>query len=85
MVGNFMNVKEAAAYLEYTNRHVAWLCGQGELVGAKKDGLMWFIPEETVKIYKLSHPRRHKETVKPDGALSAQTVYGENECSCTVA
>lgn len=71
MVGNFMNVKEAAAYLRYTERHVTWLCDKGKLIGAKKDGSRWFIPEETVKIYKFSHPRGDKQV---DGKLEVSAV-----------
>lgn len=74
MVGNFMNAKEAAAFLEYTVRHIAWLCVKGEFTGAKKDGLMWFIPEDTIKLYKVLHPRNNKRN-----NVAADSPSGQSE------
>ena len=57
MINNFMNVKEAAAYLKRTERRITGLCAEGAFTGAKKEGLMWFIPEEAVIAYGLTHGR----------------------------
>lgn len=61
MINNFMNVKEVAVFLGYTDRNVTVLCTSGKLLGAFKDGGRWFIPVETAKIYKMTHPKNGKK------------------------
>ena len=63
MIGEFMNTKEAAIFLSLTERRVTGLCNEGGLAGAVKDGWMWYIPEKTLRIYKLLHPRGRKKAV----------------------
>ena len=74
MVGNFMNAKEAAAFLELTDRRVTGLCNAGEIIGAYKDGSMWYMPEASVRIYKLSHPRRNKKSVEAEAQQAAESM-----------
>ena len=64
MINNFMTVKEVAVFLGYTDRNVTVLCTSGKLLGAFKDGGRWFIPEETVKIYHIIHPKNSKKLVE---------------------
>ena len=61
MINNFMNSKEAALFLDCTDRNITGLCNKGEFIGATKDGSMWYIPKETLEIYKMTHPKNKKK------------------------
>lgn len=47
----FIDVHEAAAKWDMTERRITMLCRDGKIEGAKKEGKLWFIPADTARPY----------------------------------
>ena len=57
----YIDVHEAAAKWEMTERRVTMLCRDGKIAGAKKTGKLWGIPEDAPKPYDGRTREAHKE------------------------
>ena len=45
----YINVHEAAEKWKYTERRVTTLCRDGKIIGVKKEGKLWLIPDNAPK------------------------------------
>lgn len=71
MIEDFVTTKEAVeilrrAGLVLSQRHVAWLCGKGRILGARKMGKTWLILKEALDVYIMTNPRGRKKAAEPD-------------------
>ena len=60
---NFIDVHEASAKWDMTERRITMLCRDGKIAGAKKEGKLWLIPEGTKKPHDGRTKEAHKESV----------------------
>ena len=74
-----MNTKEAAAFLRKTERQVTWLCARQKIVGAFKDGGSWYMTKDALIIYKITHSRNSKNTIRVEQV--GDTINGEEYIS----
>lgn len=60
MIEGLTTTRAAAERLGLTQRRVAGLCASGEIVGAQLMGKTWLIPEQSLDVYVLLHPRKKR-------------------------
>ena len=57
---NFISLKDAAQKWNVSEKYIAVLCRNGRVVGAKKIGRRWYVPEERPFDSFLTYPNRKK-------------------------
>ena len=67
-MSGIMSVKEASIRWNISERRVAYLCSQGRIDGARKNGRMWMIPADAEKPSdNRMKPGISPEKIRPSG------------------
>ena len=72
---NYIDVHEASAKWDMTERRITMLCRDGKIKGAKKQGKLWYIPEGAAKPFDGRTKEAHKSA--QNKSRKGRTVMGK--------